>query len=290
MVSLKVLRQRINVATKIKQITKSMEMIAASRLKKGQERVAHAKVYTQKLAELVQHLPQNGEDSHPLLQTRDLKTVDLVVVSSSKGLCGSYNSGLFAETDRFLQAYAKSKIHLTLVGKKGVDHYRKKEVHIKDSYLDWDKNFHESFAETLGKKLSQDFLDKKTDAIFIAYSQFITIFSRKVVIIPFLPCGDIFEEKKGVSQKDKEKKREYILEPNAKEMQEAALPRFLTNRLFTILQEAYVVEQAARFVSMQTATTNADEMIDSLTLVRNKVRQANITKEISEIITGAAKL
>lgn len=281
MPSLKSIRQRINAVGKIKQITKSMEMIAASRLKRTEDKLLRSQNYSSKLIALIGHLDK-PDLPNPFMTERPIKKTGLVIISSNRGLCGSYNSNLFSEANEFLSRYNKDQIELILLGRKAAEHYRRKPWTIKDQRVDWDKNINYAFAEELAKDWIAAFLEGKLDEIWVVHTHYINVLSRKILIDNF------FKFIQPTSQQNITP-IDYILEPNVDEIYREALPRFFANRIFTMLLDAFLAEQAARLVSMQTATKNADEMIDYLTLVRNKVRQANITKEISEIISGAAR-
>lgn len=280
MSSLRDLRRRIRSTEHIKQITKTMEMVAGARLRRAQAKAEQARPYAAKMNQMVENLAQNDDaEQHPLFAKREIKKTGVVVVAADRGLCGSYNTHIFNVTDRFLKNYTKDNVELILLGRKAVGHYRHRHWKIKHELSEWGGKITFAEIKNLTNQLVDWFLDGELDEIWIVYTHYINVFSRNTVIEKFL---NIESPKKA----DNTPKLDYIYEPDAKEIFDDILPRYCISRIQTALNEAYASELAARIVSMRAATKNADEMITRLTLKRNKIRQAGITKEMIEIVSG----
>lgn len=284
MATLRDIRKRIHSVENIKQITKAMEMVAAARLRRAQAKAEQSQPYARKMRQILENLASASTDfTHPLYQEREVKRTGLVVVAADRGLCGSYNTNLFQAADRFLKNYPLDKIELILVGRKGVDYYRRRKWKIKHRIPEWGGKISFIQIKSLANQLVSWFQNGELDEVWLIYTHFISIASRKVLVEKFLNL-----------EKPQSKKRklfsDYIFEPNPAEIYAEILPRYCVTKIQTVLAEAYASELAARMISMGAATKNAEEMIEDLTLVRNKARQASITKEMLEITSGAEAL
>lgn len=279
MATLREIRKRLHSVNNIKQITKAMEMVAGAHLRRAEARAKESRPYTTKMIEMMEHLAAT-DIQHPLLETRKIKKTGLVIVAADKGLCGAYNNDLFTTAENLLRNYDIHAVELILFGRRAIEHYKNKKWTIRYEMSHWGGKITFHQIKTLSNMLVNWFLSGEMDEILVVYTHFISIFSRKIVIEKFL---NIEKPKKAKL----EHSLDYILEPNAQEIYAELLPRYCMIKLQNALQEAYASELAARIVSMSTATKNANEMIDSLTIIRNKVRQTNITKEMLEIISGS---
>jgi F-type H+-transporting ATPase subunit gamma len=284
MATLRDIRKRIRSVENIKQITRAMEMVAAARLRKAQAKAEQAQPYASKMRQILENLATaSSEFTHPLYQQREVKKTGLVVIAADRGLCGSYNTNIFQTADRFLKQAGQDKVELIAVGRKAVEYYRRRKWTIKKRVPEWGGKITFQQTKNLTHELVDWFISGELDEIWLAYTHFISIPSRKVVLEKFLKIEKPKTEGKQVIT-------DYIFEPDPVEIYAEILPRYCVTKIQTVLAEAFASELAARMISMGAATQNAEEMIENLTLVRNKVRQAAITKEMLEITSGAEAL
>jgi F-type H+-transporting ATPase subunit gamma len=297
MATIKDIRRRIRSVASTQQITRAMEMVAAAKLRRAQERIVSARPYAGKMTDVLQNLASatsSGEIQNPLFAVREVRRRTLVVISSDKGLCGAFNANIFRAAEENLKGVDSVGVDLIPVGRRAASYFGRRGW--KGSYaipdlgdtLDVDK------ARKLSRHLIQSYTDGTTDCVEFLFTRFITVGSRKIVRESFLPIVP-----PGVSPRSEESRvvvggegptRDYIFEPNPAAIYDDLLPRYVQTRVLMAMGESLASEQAARLVSMSAATKNAGEMIQALTLIRNKLRQAAITKEISELVGGAEAL
>jgi len=284
MATLRDIRKRIRSVENIKQITRAMEMVAAARLRKAQAKAEQAQPYASKMRQILENLATaSSEFTHPLYQQREVKRTGVVVIAADRGLCGSYNSNIFQVADRFLKRAGQDKVELIVVGRKAVEFYRRRKWTIKKRVPEWGGKITFQQTKNLTHELVDWFITGELDEIWLVYTHFISIPSRKVVLEKFLNIEKPKSEERKIIT-------DYIFEPDPAEIYAEILPRYCVTKIQTVLAEAFASELAARMISMGAATKNAEEMIENLTLVRNKVRQAAITKEMLEITSGAEAL
>lgn len=284
MESLKVIRRRIRSVTNTKQITKAMQMVAAARLRKAQARLETSRPYASKMQEILENLSAvSSFVENPLFKKRAIKKTLLILITSDRGLCGSYNSNLINFTNTFLGQYSTGSVELGLVGRKGFDFYKRRSWPIRFNYLQVGGNIPFVQIRELTNQTVESFLAGEVDEVFLIYTKFLNLTVRKIACEKFLNI-----------EKPPEKKEpqvlDYIFEPTPAEIFNSLLPRYCISKIQMALLESGTSEQSARMLAMQQATKNAEEMIEHLTLVRNKARQASITKEILEIASGAEAL
>lgn len=278
MTTLREIRNRLKSVGNIKQITKTMEMVAAARLRKAQDKAEQLRPYTNKIHQILESLA--GIDVvHPFFIQREVKKTALVVIGADRGLCGAYNTQLLVASDKFLEKYNFENIELILFGRKAIEHYQKQPWKIGEKTAGWSAKQSYLDLKHLADKLMHGFITYDFDEIYLIYTQYITVMSRKVRLEKLLNVQKPEKTRVGI---------EYIFEPNPAEIYAELMPRYVATKLQSAFNEAYAAELAARVISMREATKNAEDMISSLTLTRNKVRQAGITKEMLEIIAGAA--
>ncbi len=282
MLTLRQIRRKIIASQKTKQITRTMQMVAASRLKKSEGRMQQAKPYARKLEELLVRLAQTGQFSHPFFEKREIKNSGLIIVTSDRGLCGAYNTNIILRAESFLRNH-NNNAKIVLLGKKGFDYFRKRDWEILDKVTDLGGKLDYKRVEDITDQITGYYLSGVVDEVHLLYTSFRSALSYKPTIVKFLNV-EASEESGG------DKGLQYIFEPGIREIFEKLLPRYVTTKIFISLAEAFTAENAARMMAMKLATDNAEEMIDRLTLMRNKARQAAITKEITEIVTSAEAL
>jgi F-type H+-transporting ATPase subunit gamma len=291
----------------IRKITRTMELIATARFKKALDRATQAEAYTRKIAELVADLGTTGADeTHPLLEVREpAKRSLLLMLTSNRGLAGGYNGNVIRITTRTLQDYATDRIdaRLEVSGKRGVAFCRFRQIPIDATYLQFEDRPQFDEVEVLANNFIGMFLRHEIDRVDVAYTRFINASRQEAVVETLLPMtgaqvGQAIETAKPESptapaSKDGKPRRErvpYEFVPDARSILEEIVPVSFKVRLFKCFLDAAVSEQIARMVAMRGATENADDMIKSLTMLYNRARQAQITRELAEIIGGAAAL
>lgn len=282
MQSIRDLRRRIRSVSSTRQITRAMEMVSAAKLRRAQIRLTQARPYAGKAEEIMKNLAGAAADvSHPLLEVRPVKKTTLAVFTSDRGLCGSFNSNIVRRAETFLKDYNLDHCELVLVGKKAFDFYKRRRWRVRKTMADFGGNLQMAKARVLANDLMKAYENKETDQIFLLYTRFVSTTTYRVTLTPFLPL--VPEKKEGITG-------DYIFEPSPAEIFEQLIPRFCLTRIVLALAESFASEHGSRMISMGAATKNAGEMIDHLTLVRNKARQAGITKELLEIVGGAEAL
>lgn len=276
------LRTRIRSTKKTAQITKTMQMVSASRLKKSQEVLRQATPYAKKMDQILDRLLQTGVPlDHPFLAARAVKTIALVVVTSDRGLCGAYNSNVIAQVEAFLATPRDCAVELVLIGKKGNDYFKGKPWPIRHRYLDIAGKPDFEKISKITRQLTDDYLEGSVDEVDVVSSRYISAMSIRPERIKFLnlhretPAGPLVPT---------------LLEPNLATILDRFLPEYITSKMYMALVSAFTAENSARMIAMKTATDNAKDMIGRLTLQSNKVRQAAITKEILEIVTAGEAL
>lgn len=293
MPNLKDIKSRISSIKNTKKITSAMKMVAAAKLSRAQENVEAARPYAKKMGEVIGNLVERAEGSdHPLLEQRELPERSLVyAISSDRGLCGGFNAYLFRRVDKFIadEQLSGEKISVVTAGTKGQSYFRRtnrnSEAHF-DDVIDL-PGFEE--ARRMAKHAVDLFINGGYDAVYIAYNEFISAIEYETRLVPLLPLSqELFQAFDGDATTSES--AEYIFEPGEEELLAQTLPAYVEVLVLQALLESYAAEWSARMTAMDNATSNANDMIDSLTLEYNRARQAYITKEICEIVSGAESL
>ncbi len=278
------LRRRIRSVKATEQITKAMKMVAAARLRRWQNRILEARPYAEELAQVLRRLAGRvAERKHPLLQVRPQRRVALVVVTGDKGLCGAFNANVLREAAAILESGRFPEVEITLVGRKGSEFFRHRGISITSQYLELPGRLTPEGAFALARELQEKFAAGQVDAVYVLYNHFKSLIQQKVVLEQLLP---IERERLGEGNGDVP----MLFEPTPQAILHALLPKHVEFQLWRMLLDSVAAEHAARMVAMDSASKNAAEMIDRLTLTYNRVRQATITKELIEIVSGAAAL
>ncbi len=276
------LRRRIRSVKNTRQLTKAMKSVSAAKLKRAQNQVYQTRPFSQKLASILSNIRARTPDlKHPFFNEREEETVDIVIITGDKGLCGAFNSNTlkFAES-KVKELKDEGKIVNTIIlGKKGYDFLRFKGGEIKDYFIGIFMKLDYIKSVEISDKIISDFLEGKSDAVYMIYNKFHSVSKTEIAFEKLLPIGEMEEI-------EEEEMLEYEFEPSPEEIFESLLPIYLKNYFYRVLLESAASEHAARMVAMDLATRNASDMIDSLTLTMNKIRQAAITKEILEITTA----
>jgi len=287
MATLKAIRKRISSVRNTQQITKAMKMVSAAKLRRAQEAAVAARPYAEKMTELLKNVAARVSiEAHPLLQTREEKKLDLVLFTSDRGLCGGYNANLIRAAEAFVRRHAPDKeVELTLVGRKGADHFRRRRAPIADRYLNVLATAPDELAALIGQKLISRFVNGETDAVYILYSHFRSALSQVPTLEKLLPVSLSATDDAAAQQLT-----EYLYEPGIEQLLASLLPRITDVAVQRALLEATASEHGARMTAMDSATSNAAKMIGTLTLQMNRARQASITRELMEIVGTAEAL
>jgi len=291
MASLIDIRRRLRSVTRTQQITRAMKMVAAAKLRRAQERVIGARPYAKTIADLLAGMiRRSGSISHPLLEAREEKRVVVVVVAGDRGLCGAFNTNVHRATANLLSAHPEWKeIRILPVGKKAVDFWRRRKYPFTEkTYPGIFGDLRYAHAREIAAFLSGEFLADRLDAAYIVVNVFRSILSQVVHTSKLLPLAP--ETVAALSAPASGPAAEYLYEPGRDPILEWLLPRYLEFTVYRALAESAAAEMGARMTAMDSAAKNAGELIDSLTLTYNRARQARITKELIEIVSGAAAL
>ena len=290
MPSLLDMRRRIKSVKNTQQITKAMKMVAAAKLKRAQDRVTAARPFAQKMSEVLGGLSSKVADefSHPLLDKRGDEKYLVVLVSADKGLAGAFNANVIKATQAFLSENPGKGAELLAVGRKGRDFFKRRQVAFADEYigLTGSGQVNHDDALRIARGIIQRFTeDTSIDKVFLVYTEFKTVLSQKPVIEQVLPVPSTEAEGDVENQAGQ---AEYIYEQPAAEIFGKLLPKQVETQLYKAMLESVASEQGSRMTAMDSASKNAGELIDTLTLNMNRIRQAAITKEIIEVVSGAA--
>ena len=270
-------------------------MVAAAKLRRAQEALISARPYARKMNELLRHLVTKVDPTiHPLLQTREVKRVVLVVVSGDRGMCGAFNGNIIkAAIDHLHTHYANllnepDGVRIVTVGKKATDFFSKRKYNLYAKHVGLFGNLHIGHARTIIQQLTEEYLKGKCDRVEVIYNEFKSVIQQRVVIEQILPIPPEQIQKTkdfySLAQVD------YIYEPSSNEILNVLIPKHLNFLMWHVLLESSTAEEGARMTAMNNATENAKELIRDLTLSYNKARQASITKELLEIVSGAEAL
>jgi F-type H+-transporting ATPase subunit gamma len=279
------LTRRIRSVKGTQQITKAMKMVAAAKLRRAQEAVTNARPFADTLSKVLANVAARTEESHPLLEHRDGGRVWLVVVSSDKGLCGSFNANLLRQIGKDLKADRWPDVEVIAIGRKASEYFRRRDWSLAHEERDTMNKLSSDDGPRLGAMFMKAFTSGQVDEVWLAYNKFVSIIRQDITVEQLLPIqppeADADAEDAGT---------DYLYEPDAAGLLAALLPSYVETQIQRVLYDSAAAEQAARMTSMEAATKNAGEMIDALTLLYNRTRQAAITKELIEIVSGAQAL
>jgi len=265
----------------MQQITKAMKMVAASKLRKSQEKVIASRPYAKQMQDALARLVQAQTDvCHPLLEKRPVKKVAYILFTSDRGLCGGFNANLIRTTRVILEEPGEAKIGLVVIGRKGDEYFGRGRAEVIQKFTGLGDKPDYNQAKQIAKEVIKMYEAGEVDEVSIVYSKFVSVLNQVPTVTKLLPIESVEGEVGG----------QYIFEPSPAEMINRLLPRYIETLLYSALIESKASEFGAKMTAMDSATENASEMIDKLTLAMNRARQAAITTEISEIVGGAAAL
>ncbi|MBM4065671.1 MAG: ATP synthase F1 subunit gamma [Planctomycetes bacterium] len=288
MLSTREIKQRLRSITGIKQITRAMEMVAASRLKRVESRVLASRAYTDKMRQILSHLVSSSslETVHPCFVERahEVPVIKIILITADKGLCGAYNNNIIDKVEKFASEHADKTIKLVLIGKKGNLYFSKSGYSIEKYFPETVEKVGYSQVRALASQLIAGYEAGEFGQLYIFFTKFHTVMQSFPSQIQLLPV------EKGAFETKEELRREYIFEPSADQIIEHLFPKYIETQLYQCILESLTSEHAARRVAMIAATENAGEMIEELTRTYNKARQETITKELLEVVSGAEAL
>ncbi|HEX2442935.1 MAG TPA: ATP synthase F1 subunit gamma [Vicinamibacterales bacterium] len=277
------LRRRIRAVKSTQQITKAMKMVAASKLRRAQERITNARPFAQHMQRVLNGLASRVDPAvHPLLDPRTDGTgrTLLIVVTADRGLCGSFNTNIIKAGGAFIAERPAIEVTLGLVGRKGRDFFARRGFDVRFEHINLFQDLSFGHAQAIARAAIEDFTGRDIDAVYLLYNEFKSVLQQRIVVEQLLPIPRLEPEAAGAAI-------EYLYEPAPDEIFRELLPHHVEVQVYRALLESSAAEHAARMTAMDTATKNSAEMIESLTLYMNKVRQAAITREIIEVVSGA---
>jgi F-type H+-transporting ATPase subunit gamma len=294
MASLRDIRKRIRSVKNTRQITKAMKMVAAAKLRKAQDAIIAARPYANMLDDIIRELAARSEGlAHPLLVAREPKKVELVVLTSDRGLAGGFNSNIIRRANRFLfeNASRYERIQLSTIGRKGYDFFKKQPgVNVRKDFAGLYSKVSYRTAADMAAQLSAAYLNGEVDAVFLVYNEFVSAISQRVTLTQLVPLQALTgpdQAKDAEAARAATAKVDFKYEPDRQEVLNRLVPQALAIKFYRALLESVASEHGARMSAMENATNNASDMIGRLTLLYNRTRQAVITKELMEIVSGA---
>ena len=281
------MRRRIKSIKNTQQITNAMKAVSAAKMRRAQEQVLAARPYARRLREVLGRVAAAaGDVKHPLLEVREPRKVAYVLITADRGLCGGFNANLIRTTMQALREAADAQVSLVCVGRKGRDFFRRRGYNIVQSYVRLGETIRVAQAREIAGFVMEKYAAGEFDEVYLVFSEFVNVLVQRPKIVKLLPVETPEESENG----KKPGRVEYIFEPSAEDVLARLLPMYVENMVFHALLESKASEHSARMTAMDNATKNAEELIAKLTLSMNKARQTAITKEILEVVSGAAAL
>jgi len=288
MPTLRDIKRRIRAVNNTRQITKAMKMVAAAKLRKSQARMLDLRPYAEIMRDGLKNIARNTETGiHPLLAARPRKTVQVIVITSDRGLCGAFNTNIAKAATKHVAGLRDEGFNVVIsaIGKKAVDFLKRRDIPMRNSWTGLSGRVTYSSAQEVAKDIIEDYVNETVDEVVIIYNEFKTVMTQHVSVVRLLPLVSLEEE-----EGEKSLEGDIIFEPSPEEIFNTLLPKNVEIQVFRALLESQASEEAARMTTMENATKNANEVIESLTLQYNKARQASITKELMDIVGGVEAL
>ncbi len=286
MATLRTIRRRIGSVKSTQQITKAMKMVAAARLRKAQDRMLKARPYSKSLDDTLGHVAAKVDSSlHPLLNVREPKRIGFVVVTGDRGLCGSFNANIIRRATNEMKQTQQNGVEFEMiaVGKKGFEHFNRRRYPILEKYINFFDKLDFKHAQDIAALIQDQYVSEKLDRIYLVFNEFKSAIQQNIIVQQLLPIVPR-------PPQDEKFATEFLFEPSPLKILDNLCSRYLNIEIWHALLESLAAEMGARMAAMSTATDNAKELIIQLTLYYNKVRQANITRELMDIVGGAEAL
>jgi len=290
MPTLRDIRKRLKAIQSTKKITAAMKMVAASKMRKVQDRMLNLRPYASRMVTVLNDLAKVAErEIHPLLALRMKKNVEVLVITSDKGLCGAFNTNILKAANKYINELKKENIEFTLsvAGRKARDFFKRRSIPLRNSWVGLSGRISYANAQEIANKMTEGYTSETFDEVVVIYNEFKSMIAQKVTITRLLPVGVIEGEE---AQKEASMTADYLYEPSRAAIFERLLPKYIEIQIYRALLESSAAEEAARMAAMENATKNCSELITKVTLLANKVRQASITKELMDIVGGVEAL
>lgn len=287
MPTLRDIKRRIKAVNNTRQITKAMKMVAASKLRKSQSRMFELRPYAEKMKDVLSSLA-NGADStlHPLLTARPRKTVEVLVITSDRGLCGAFNNNILKTASGVISGLKKDgfDVTITAIGKKAIDYFKRRNITLRRTWAGLSGRVTYASAQEVTNDIIGNYTDETFDEVLLIHNEFLSVMSHKVTTVKLLPLVSTGDDNAPQASLD------FLYEPSQENIYQVLFPKNVEIQIYRALLESQASEEGARMTAMENATKNANEMIDKLTLQYNKARQAAITRELMDIVGGVEAL
>lgn len=278
------IKRRIRSIGNTMQLTRAMKMVSAAKLRRAQDRILSARPYAHRTLNVLRSLAARANpELHPLLQVHGDKRIEIVVVTADKGLCGAFNSHIIRTAETFADEMGGRELSVAAVGKKAREYFSRRNYTIHRQWTDIFRRVEFSHAVDIAQTIMDLYVDRQLDEIYLVYNEFKSAIQARPIVQRLLPVEPL-------AFPAGETAEDYIYEPNPHALFDALLPHYVKHLVYQALIESAAAEHAARMTAMDSATKNAGELIESLTLTMNRVRQASITTEIIEVVSGAEAL
>ncbi len=290
MPTLRDIRKRLKAIQSTKKITAAMKMVAAAKMRKVQDRMMNFRPYSSRMQTVLSDLAKVAErELHPLLALRMRKTVEVVVITSDKGLCGAFNANILRTAYKYLEGLKHEGVQITLstVGRKARDFFRRRGYTMRNSWVGLSGKVSYTNAQEIAANIVENYTNETFDEVIVIYNEFKSLIAQKVTMMKLLPLGVIEGEE---APKEPAMTADYLYEPSRAVIFERLLPKYIEIQIYRALLESSAAEEAARMAAMENATKNCSELINKVTLLANKVRQAGITKDLMDIVGGVEAL
>jgi F-type H+-transporting ATPase subunit gamma len=290
MATLRDIRKRLKAIQSTKKITAAMKMVAAAKMRKVQDRMLNLRPYASRMVTVLNDLAKVAErEIHPLLALRMKKNVEVLVITSDKGLCGAFNTNILKAANNYINDLKKEGVEFTLsiAGRKARDFFKRRSIPMRNSWVGLSGRISYANAQEIANNLTEGYTSETFDEVVVIYNEFKSMIAQKVTIMKLLPVGVIEGEE---AQKEASMTADYLYEPSRAAIFERLLPKYIEIQVYRALLESSAAEEAARMAAMENATKNCSELITKVTLLANKVRQASITKELMDIVGGVEAL
>jgi len=290
MPTLRDIRKRLKAIQSTKKITAAMKMVAAAKMRKVQDRMLNFRPYASRMQTVLSDLARVSErEIHPLLYLRPRKTVEVIILTSDKGLCGAFNTNILKAGANYINSLKKDgvEVSVNVVGRKARDYFRRRNVPLRKQWLGLSGRITYANAQEIASDLSENYINETFDEVIVIYNEFKSMIAQKVTSMKLLPLGSIAGEGE---QKGEAVTADYLYEPTRAAIFERLLPKYIEIQIYRALLESSAAEEASRMTAMENATKNCSEMITKVTLLANKVRQAGITKDLMDIVGGVEAL
>ncbi len=291
MATLREIKTRIKAVQNTQKITKAMKMVSASKLRKVQNRMLDLRPYADKMQDVLISLAKGADrESHPLLAFRPRKTVEVVVVTSDRGLCGAFNTNILKAAQKSIDVFKKGgfEVSISTIGKKSRDYFKRRGVPMRNSWTGISGNVSFSSAQEIANNIKENFINETIDEVTVVYNAFKSMATQLVTVAQLLPLAPVEEGKEGSAPESAA--ADFIYEPSMEAIFDRLIPRNVDIQIYRALLESSAAEEAARMSAMENATKSCNEMVGKLTLQYNKARQASITGELMDIVGGVEAL